>query len=119
MQKPKTTRSLVSEDERVRYVEGSTCLTIWYDKVKDIIAFEVIFGLIFDEWAFLYHRKGTSRYCKVDDGEGRIGRPQKQAMSGLYDLPSSRVEEFFHFDGKLPDKDKGFILNKMKEKRVK
>lgn len=119
MQKPSTTRTLVSEDERVRYVENSICLTIWYGKEREIIAFEVIFGLIVDEWAFLYHRKGSSKYCKVDDGENRIGRPQKQAMSGLYDLPNSRVEEFGQFDGQLPDKDKNFVLNKMKEKRVK
>ena len=72
MLKPSSNRSLVSNDDRVRYVDGTTCLTIWYDEQKEIIAFEVIFGLVVDEWAFLYHRKGTTRYCKVDDGNNRI-----------------------------------------------
>ena len=83
MLKPTSNRSLVSEDERVRYVDGTTCLTFWYDQEKQIIAFEVIFGLAVDEWAFLYHRKGNTRYCRVDDGENRFGRPQKQAMQGI------------------------------------
>ena len=54
MLKPTSKRSLVSEDERVRYVDGTTCLTIWFDELGDIIAFEVIFGLVVDEWAFLF-----------------------------------------------------------------
>ena len=57
MLKPTSNRSLVSEDERVRYVDGTTCLTFWYDQEKQIIAFEVIFGLAVDEWAFLYTEK--------------------------------------------------------------
>ena len=119
MQKLQSSRSLVSEDERFRYVDGTTCLTIWYDQEKEIIAFEVIFGLALDEWAFLYHRKGRTRYCKVDDGESRIGRPQKQAMFGLYSLPESRVKEFMNFNGQAPDREKNFVLNKMKVKCVK
>ena len=85
-------RSLVSENDRVRYVDGNTCLTIWYDHQKEIIAFEVIFGLIIDEWAFLYHRSGTVRYCKVDDGHTRFGRHQKQAMYGDYKLPANGIK---------------------------
>ena len=118
MLKPTTKRSLVSEDERVRYVDGTTCLTIWYGEHGDIIAFEVIFGLVVDEWAFLYHRKGTTRYCKVDDGENRFGRPQKQTMAGVYELPMERLEEFSEFDGEVPPKEKKFVLNIMQSRRV-
>ena len=112
-------RSFVSEEERVRYVDGNTCLTLWYDQKKRIIAFEVIFGLTIDEWAFLYHRKGSIRYCKVDDGEVRFGRHQKQAMSGAYKLPAKRLEEFETFDGDAPDEEKEFVLNIMKTNFVK
>ena len=118
MLKPTSKRSLVSEDERVRYVDGTTCLTIWFDDLGDIIAFEVIFGLVVDEWAFLYHRKGVTRYCKVDNGENRIGRPQKQTMTGVYELPIERLEEFSEFNGEVPPKEKKFVLNIMKEKGV-
>ena len=119
MLKPTTNRSLVSEDERVRYVDGTTCLTFWYDQEKQIIAFEVIFGLAVDEWAFLYHRKGNTRYCRVEDGENRFGRPQKQAMQGIYDLPDSRLKEFMKFDDQVPLEQKNFVLNKMKDFRVR
>ena len=111
-------RSLVSEDKRVRYVDGTTCLTFWYDQEKQIIAFEVIFGLAVDEWAFLYHRKGNTRYCRVEDGENRFGRPQKQAMQGQYNLPDSRLGEFMKFDGQITLDQKNFVLNIMKESRV-
>ncbi len=119
MLKPTSNRSLVSEDERVRYVDGTTCLTFWYDQEKQIIAFEVIFGLAVDEWAFLYHRKGNTRYCRVDDGENRFGRPQKQTMQGIYNLPDSRLEEFMKFDDQVPLEQKNFVLNKMKDFRVR
>ena len=118
MLKPSSNRSLVSNDDRVRYVDGTTCLTVWYDEQKEIIAFEVIFGLVVDEWAFLYHRKGTTRYCKVDDGDNRIGRPQKQIMSGAYNLPISKIEEFSQFDGDVLLEEKNFVLNIMKERGV-
>ena len=119
MLKPSSNTSLVSRDERVRYVDGTTCLTIWYDEQEEIIAFEVIFGLAIDEWAFLYHRKGMTRYCKVDDGENRFGRPQKQIMTGNYILPDSELEKFSHFDGVIPLKEKNFVLNIMKARIVK
>ena len=80
MLKPTSNRSLVSEDERVRYVDGTTCLTIWFDQEKEIIAFEVIFGLVVDEWAFLYHRKGIRVIAEWMMAKIRFGRPQKQAM---------------------------------------
>ena len=112
-------RSLVSENDRVRYVDGNTCLTIWYDHQKEIIAFEVIFGLIVDEWAFLYHRSGTVRYCKVDDGHTRFGRHQKQAMYGDYKLPAIRLKEFETFNGDVPNQEKYFVLNIMKTNFVK
>ena len=78
----------------------------------------MIFGLVVDEWAFLYHRKGTTRYCKVDDGDNRIGRPQKQIMLGGYNLPISKIEEFSQFDGNVLLEEKNFVLNIMKEKGV-
>ena len=114
MQKATSTRSFVSEEERVRYVDGTMCLTFWFDQENQIIAFELIFGLAMEEWAFLYHRKGTIRYCRVDDGENRIGRPQKQAMSGLYKLPVSRVKEFSLFNGQVREQEKTLVLNIMK-----
>ena len=55
---PKPNHSIVSEEERIRYVDRTNCLTIWYDEKKAILAFELIFGLAVDEWAFRYHRSG-------------------------------------------------------------
>ena len=32
---PKPNHSIVSEEERIRYVDGTSCLTIWYDEKND------------------------------------------------------------------------------------
>ena len=55
----------------------------------------------------------------MDDGDNRFGRPQKQAMQGQYDLPDSRLEEFMKFDDQVPLEQKNFVLNKMKDFRVR
>ena len=115
MPKPHRNSSIVREEERIRYADRTTCLTIWYDEQKAILAFELIFGLAVDEWAFRFHRSGTSRYCKVDDGEVRIGRVQKQVMSGAYLLPRERIVEFQNFQDEVPAKEKEFVLNVMKD----
>jgi hypothetical protein len=39
-------------------------------------------------------------------------------MFGLYGLPESRVKEFMNFNGQAPDREKNFVLNKMKVKCV-
>ena len=108
---PKPNHSIVSEEERIRYVDGTSCLTIWYDEKKTILAFELIFGLAVDEWAFRYHRSGISRYCKVDDGDSRIGRTQKQVLSGAFSFPRERLLEFQKFEDHIPDHEKKFVLN--------
>ena len=102
--------SFVSEKERCRYISGSMCLTIWYDPNGETLAFELLFGLLVDEWAFRYHRNGTVKYCKVDDGEPRIGRPQKQIMQGNYSMPRDRIKEFLAFDTDIPEDVKEFVL---------
>ena len=33
---PKPNHSIVSEEERIRYVDGTSCLTIWFDEKKTI-----------------------------------------------------------------------------------
>ena len=114
MPKPTSKRSFVSEDNRIRYVHGTICLTLWLDLDKNILAFEIIFGLAVDEWAFLYHRNGNSKYCKVDDGEARVGRHEKQVMSGKFPLPAHRIDEFNSFDDDISEKEKSFVLNVMR-----
>ena len=108
---PKPNHSIVSEEERIRYVDGTSCLTIWYEEKKTILAFELIFGLAVDEWAFRYHRSGVSRYCKVDDGDSRIGRTQTQVLSGAFSFPKERLLEFQKFEDHVPDHEKKFVLN--------
>lgn len=86
------------------------CLTVWYDPNGDTLAFELLWGLLVDEWAFRYHRNGSVKYSKVDDGEPRIGRPQKQIMHGNYPLPPDRIKEFLTFDTDIPEDVKEFVL---------
>ena len=107
--------SFVSLDDRAQYIDGSTCLTFWYDERKNILAFEVIFNLLVDEWALLYHRNGNCRYCQVDDGEERIGRPQKQVFQGQYEFPEERMKEFSIFDGGIPQQEKEFVIDIMRK----
>ncbi len=114
MPKPKTNHSIVSEEERIRYVDGTSCLTIWYDEKKMILAFELIFGLAVDEWAFRYHRSGVSRYCKVDNGDSRIGRTPKQVLTGAFSFPRERFLEFQNFEDHVPIHEKEFVLNILK-----
>jgi hypothetical protein len=101
MQTSKPRYSFVSEKERCRYISGSMCLTVWYDPNGDTLAFELLWGLLVDEWAFRYHR---------NDGEPRIGRPQKQIMHGNYPLPPDRIKEFLTFDTDIPEDVKEFVL---------
>ena len=111
MPKPHRNSSIVREEERISYADRTTCLTIWYDEQKAILAFELIFGLAVDEWAFRFHRSGTSRYCKVDDGDSRIGRTQKQVLRGAFSFPRERLLEFQKFEDRVPDHEKKFVLN--------
>ena len=116
MLKPSSNRSIVSKDDRVRYVDGTTCLTIWYDEQKEIIAFEVIFGLVVDEWAFLYHRKGTTDIVRLIMVI-IVLTPPKQIMSGVCNIPISKIE-VFSIDGDVLLEEKNFVLNIMKEEGV-
>ena len=118
MPKPKTNHSIVSEEERIRYVDGTSCLTIWYDEKKMILAFELIFGLAVDEWAFRYHRSGVSRYCKVDNGDSRIGRTPKQVLTGDFSFPRERFLEFQKIEDHVHIHEKEFVLNILKSTLV-
>ena len=48
--------SLTSEEDRVRYTDGSISVTIWFDEDNSIFAFEVIFDLLMNEVALLYSK---------------------------------------------------------------
>lgn len=95
-------------------MDGSICLTVWYAESGEILAFELIFGLTVDEWAFRYHRTGKTRYCKVDDGNERFGRNQKQVLQGEFLLPKERIEEFVHFHPSEPIEERKFVIDVMK-----
>ena len=109
---------MISDQTRVRYADDSISLTLWFDEKGNILAFEIIFGLLVDEWAFLYHRKGSERYCRVDQGENRIGRPQKQILTGNSTLPAERVIEFEKSSQCIFVKHREFVLNILKKSNV-
>ena len=66
----------------------------------------------------LYHRKGSERYCRVDQGENRIGRPQKQILTGNSTLPAERVIEFEKSSQCIFVKHREFVLNILKKSNV-
>ena len=106
--------SLTTEEDRVRYTDGSISVTIWFDEDHSIFALEIIFDLLMNEVALLYSRKSPPRFVNVDDEVSKPGRNLKQSIGqeGIK-LTSTRVEEFKIASVSLPPDQRAFILKIM------
>ena len=59
MLKPIKNNSLVTERDLEKYADDSMSLTLWLDEKSGILAFELVFDLLIDEWAFICHANGS------------------------------------------------------------
>ena len=106
--------SLTSEEDRVRYTDGSISVTIWFDEDNSIFAFEVIFDLLMNEVALLYSKKAPSRFVNIDHGITKPGRTVKQSIgTERLQLTPTRVNEFKRVSESLPGNHREFILQVM------
>ena len=105
---------LITEQDRVRYTDGSISVTLWFDDHNAIFAFEIIFDLLLDEFAFLYAKNSPARFVKIDDGSLKPGRGGKQAIgSETTEFSNERLEEFKKVSLSIPSEQREFILNIM------
>ena len=106
--------SLTTEEDRVRYTDGSISVTIWFDEDHSIFAFEIIFDLLMNEVALLYSKKSSPRFVNVDNEVSKPGRNLKQSIGheGIK-LTSARVKEFKRASENLPPDQRAFILKIM------
>ena len=105
---------LITEQDRVRYTDGSISATLWFDDYNAIFAFEIIFDLLLDEFAFLYAKNSPARFVKIDDGSLKPGRRGKQAIeSQTTEFSNERLEEFKKVSLSIPSEQREFILNIM------
>jgi hypothetical protein len=105
---------LITEQDRVRYTDGSISATLWFDDYNAIFAFEIIFDLLLDEFAFLYAKNSPVRFVKIDDGSLKPGRRRKQAIeSETTEFSNERLEEFKKVSLSIPSEQREFILNIM------
>ena len=80
-------------------------LTVWFDEIGEIFAFELVFDLLLDEYAVRHTRGKLGKYLNVSEGELKPGRIQKQVLgSQNHYLPSSRLKNFEDRAGNLPRK---------------
>ena len=116
MLKPLSCKGLVGEEYRRRYADASSSLTLWFGEEGKILAIELIFDLLLDEFALRWVRGTKPRYAKLDTEEVRPGRHGKQVM-GTEDLamPVSRVEDFEKRSANIPPPWRNFIRDKLQE----
>ena len=106
--------SLTTEEDRVRYTDGSISVTIWFDQDHSIFAFEIIFDLLMNEVALLYSKKSSPRLVNVDEDVSKPGRTLKQSIGQeKIKLTSARVKEFKRVSESLPPDQRAFILQIM------
>ena len=106
--------SLISEDDRIRYTNGSISLTLWFDEDKSIFSFEVIFDLLQKEFAFLYSKNSPTRFVKIEDGFQKPGRTEKQSIcSKTSKFTIDRLENFKEISKNIPTEQRNFILKIM------
>ena len=106
--------SLTNEEDRVRYTDGSTSVTIWFDVDNSIFAFEVIFDLLLKEFVLLYSKKSPTRFINIDDGTSKPGRTVKQSIgSQSLNFPTRRLDEFRKVSANIPAHQREFILEIM------
>jgi len=106
--------SLTSEEDRVKYTDGSISVTIWFDEDNSIFAFEVIFDLLMNEVALLYSKKAPSRFVNIDHGISKPGRTVKQSIgTERLQITPPRVNEFKRVSESLPGDHREFILQVM------
>ena len=106
--------SLITEEDRVRYTDGSISVTIWFDVDNTIFSFEIIFDLLLKEMALLYSKKSPPRYVKVEEEIPKFGHTKKQSIGSMSEnLPYSRIIEFEQVSKCIPKQERNFMLKIM------
>ncbi len=105
---------LTTDEDRVRYTDGSISVTIWFDGDNSIFAFEIIFDLLMNEVALLYTKNSPPRHVNIDNGISKPVRSIKQLIGNkTLQLTTTRVNEFKKVSETLPENHREFILQIM------
>jgi hypothetical protein len=105
---------LITEQDRVRYTDGSISVTLWFDGHNSIYVFEIIFDLLLNEIAFLYAKNSPPRFVKIDNGPLKPGRQVKQSIKlETTEFSNERLESFKKVSLSIPSEQREFILDIM------
>ena len=116
MLKPIKNNSLVTERDLKKYADDSMSLTLWLDEKSGILAFELVFDLLIDEWAFICHANGKRRYVRIDPSSRRNGRPQKQTiLEEDFEMPYSRIMKFSQESEQIANQERKFVLSALED----
>ena len=106
--------ALIDEQDRVRYLDESMSVTLWFNKDNSIFGFEVIFDLLLREKSFIYNVNSRARYGDMIEEYPRFGRNIKRTMDNFNtEFTIERLNEFESKSKYVPEKEREFILKIM------
>ena len=116
MLKKLTNHALIDQHDRVRYLDDSMSLTLWFNEDNTIFGFEVIFDLLLREKSFIYNVNTKARYSNMIEENPKFGRNVKRSMDNFNAVFT--LERFKEFENKskyIPKKQRDFILKIMRD----
>ncbi|MDA8774530.1 hypothetical protein N9N13_02290 [Opitutales bacterium] len=114
MLKKLTNHALIDEQDRVRYLDESMSVTLWFNEDNSIFGFEVIFDLLLREKSFIYNVNSRARYGNMIEENPKFGRNIKRTMDNFNaEFTLERLSEFESKSKYIPEKEREFILKIM------
>jgi len=114
MLKKLTNHALIDEQDRVRYLDESMSVTLWFNEDNSIFGFEVIFDLLLREKSFIYNVNSRARYGDMIEENPKFGRNIKRTMDNFNtEFTIERLNEFESKSKYIPEKEREFILKIM------
>ena len=116
MLKKLTNHALIDQHDRVRYLDDSMSLTLWFNEDNTIFGFEVIFDLLLREKSFIYNVNSRARYGSMIEENPRFGRNVKRSLDSFNAVFTlERLNEFEKKSKYIPKKERDFILKIMRD----
>lgn len=112
-------RQIEGEPKRRWFSDDYFDLIVWFEK-GNIIGFQLSYGRFKDEHALTWHKQFGYGHYRVDDGEGRPGKPKSTPVllpDGNFDY--EKMADVFKRESTAVDKNiAGFIMEKILHFRV-
>jgi len=97
-------RQIDGEPRRRWFSDDYFDLIVWFDDDEKILGFQLSYGRFKGEHALIWHRESGYGHYRVDDGEGRPGKPKaspvllpdgnfdSKGIAGIFKRESSKID---------------------------